>query len=107
MIVAYKVHSHQRGIGVSSSSIPSHSCPTVSVPVAGSMRFLSSAMVGILEDHGGSVAVAVAVAGQEGPADEDQIRHGHGDQAPAVGEVAEGVVAHRTCSCAAPALKST
>src|SRR5690606_186744 len=97
---------HQRGSGVFSSSMPSHSWPTVSVPVGSSILFLS-AMIAVLENHVRRVAIAFPVAREKCPADEGEIENRHEQQAPAVGEMTKGVVAHRTCSCAAADLVST
>src|SRR4051812_18115986 len=65
------------------------------VPVGWSTRF-STIIEILVEDHARGGAVAVAIDGQEGPADEAHPEHGHRDQAPAVGEDAEPLIGHFT-----------
>src|SRR5690606_10572938 len=118
-MVRYRAHSHQRGIGVSSSSMPSHSCPTVSVPVAASIFLpfgLSFAIGIVLENDIGRVVVVVAGARAEWPGDKDHESNHHRQQTPAVGDMPQrlirGVVVHRPfsearTSCAAALFTST
>src|SRR5690606_2268435 len=99
--------------------MPSHSCPTVSVPVAASIVLpfgLSFAIGIVLENHVRRVAVLFLGAGTEGPGDKDHESDHHRQQAPAVGDVPQrlirGVVVHRPfsearTSCAAALFTST
>src|SRR6185369_8214934 len=80
--------------------MPSHSCPTVSTPVASSI-FLWSAIVFILEDHPRGGVVARARAGAEGPEAQGKEHRAHGDEPPGIRQMAQGVILrHRPVSLA-------
>src|SRR5437868_5327379 len=111
-MLAENVSSHQRGSGLLSSSMPSHSWPTVSTPWAASMRgppsealvFRGSVIVVVPEHHFGGSIVCGSGAGPERPEHAGGKANRHGDQAPTVSELTKRFVgggeAHRPFSVA-------
>src|SRR6185369_5136873 len=103
-------------MGVSSSSIPSHSWPTVSVPVGWSMRLFSAMAtvpvrvfgLGLVhEDHRCGRVVMGARAWPQRPECEDEIEDHYRRQAVTVREMPDRFIGHFTVSCGAALSKST
>src|SRR5690606_37758973 len=91
-IVAYQVQSHQRGMGLSSSLIPSHSWPVVETPVTSSICF--SLIFIVLERNVLCVVGFLFASRAESKKHNEDKEDRHAKAAPAIGECAHGVVIH-------------
>src|SRR5215471_19128393 len=92
MMVAYHVHSHQRGSGVSSSLTPSHSWPVVSTPECSSVSRSDMIRLVFLEGQVGEALERLLVPGPQGvdaAGEEDQAEV---DRAALLGELRHGLV---------------
>src|SRR5690242_1649548 len=89
----YQVHSHQRGSGVSSSLIPSHSWPVVSMPECSSIS--RSDMVGLVvfERQLGEALERLLVPGPERVEAAGGEHQAEVDRAALLGELRHGLVA--------------
>src|SRR3954468_15794 len=97
----YQVHSHQRGSGVSSSLIPSHSWPVVSVPVCWSSSRSDMVALVVFERRLGQLLERGLLAGPQGVGAAGEEQDAEVDGPALLGEAGHrlvGEAAHRRFS---------